>query len=279
MNKIYYILLIVLLFFSNSCTDIITLDLKTSEPKIIIEANLTASDSTCTVKVTKSNSFYDNTSPEKVSDLNIVLTKNSSENFYLTEIEDGEYFIEDIVANPKDEFSISITDSNDVSYNASAITPSNPGPFLVIFKSPFEDEDIIVPDSNGVDRVMLMGLAFWLDIPNEENFFRFKIYINDKYQDDFIFLDDKQADQDSNKIQMGLGRFFVGDTATIKLLTINEDTYDYFLQLDEVIYSSMNSTTPYNPKSNFDNDALGYFCIQQVVEQEFIVQKFPSFKK
>ena len=276
MNKIYYSLLIILVFITNSCTDIIELDLKTTEPRIIIEANLTASDSTCTVNVTKSNSFYDNSAPEKVSDLNIVLTKNGSETFNLTEIEDGNYFIEDIIANPNDEFSISITDTNDVSYKASAITPSSPDDFFVLFFS-LADEDIIITDSNGVDRVMLFGFAYWFDIPNEDNFYRIKIHINGDYKaDKYIFTNDLAAVQDTMQSPLQTP-FLVGDTVTVNLLSINEATFDYFIQLSEVISSSMNSTTPYNPKSNFDNNALGYFCIQQEIEKTYIVQKLPFF--
>jgi len=259
----------------SSCTDIIQLKLKSTEPRIVIEANLNASDSTCTVKVTKSNAFYDNSAPELVSKLNIVLTNNSNKQILnLIEIKTGEYLVKNIIANPGDNFTVSITDTNSNTYTASAITPSKPNPFLIIFNS-FSDKDVIVQDSLGRDRVLLIGLAYWLDIPNEENYYRYKIYIGDKYNaDSYVFMDDKTAVGDT--LQRGIGAFYQGDTVTFDLLSINKETYIYFQQLEDILNSGMNSTTPYNPQSNFDNDALGYFCIQQVIEEQFIVQKFPG---
>lgn len=277
-NKIKYTFIYIFILFLSSCTDIIQLKLKSTEPRIVIEANLNASDSTCSVKVTKSNAFYDNSAPELVSDLNIIITNNTSKNILnLTEIKTGEYFVKNIIANPNDKYTITITDTNSNIYSATAITPSKPNPFLIIFNS-FSDKDIIVQDSLGRDRTLLIGLAYWTDIPNEDNYYRYKIYIGNKYQaNSYVFMDDKTAFGDT--LQRGIGAFYAGDTVTFDLLTINEETYIFFQQLQDVLNSGMNSTTPYNPTGNFDNGALGYFCIQQVLQEQFIVQKFPGLPK
>ena len=44
-------------------------------------------------------------------------------------------------------------------------------------------------------------------------------------------------------------------------MSIDEATYKYYSDLASIQSSVFDATTPFNPKSNFDNDALGYFGI------------------
>ncbi len=269
----------IFIFTLNSCTDIIKLNLKTEKPRIVIEANLIATDSICVVKVTKTNAFYDNSAPQKVSNLKVLLTKNNKETYKLPEIENsGEYFANNIIAKAGDEFSLQVIDSTNLTYTAKAKMPAKPGHFLIIFNS-FSDKDVIMKDSLGNNRIVLFALAYWFDIPNEEDYYRFKIFKGKKYfASSFNLIDDKSAVGDT--MQRGLkGPFFKGDTLRFQLLTMNKEAFDYFEQVKEVFNSGNNSTTPYNPKGNFDNNALGYFCTQQIVEEKFIVKKFPYNKK
>jgi Domain of unknown function (DUF4249) len=268
------ILFLAIIFFS-SCTDIIELDLKESEPRVIIEATLNATDSTCSVSVTTSSAFYDTTAAEGVTGMDVVLTKNGISPVLLGEITPGNYFAENIVADSSDVFSISLTDKDGVVYTASGKTPTVPGQFLTLFASMSDQAQHT--DSAGNVVKFLFGLCYWFDTPIEENYYRFKIFKNNEYlARSYNFVDDKSAIGDT--MQTGLSEFFIeGDTVTIQLLSINKESFDYFLELQEVISAGSNSTTPFNPIGNFDNDALGYFCIQHVVSQDFIVFEFPFF--
>ncbi len=279
--KTYKILLLVFLvsIFQLSCIDIIEIDLEDAEPRIVIEANLNATDSTCSVIATYSNSFYDNNKPQRIENLDIILIKNNNENYYFEKNTKGEFISNGIIAESGDLFQIEITDKNTgVKYTATAQTPSNPGLFLTLFTS-FTDEDIYITDSLGNERMMLFALTYWFDIPDEENYYRIKVYkdagrkyINDSYN----FTSDEFAIGDT--MQIVLSEYFLeGDTVKIELASINKETYDYFDQFIEVLYSGGSSTSPFNPKGNFDNDALGYFCVEQTSSFEYIVYKFPFF--
>ncbi|MBN2663959.1 MAG: DUF4249 domain-containing protein [Bacteroidales bacterium] len=276
MKKIFIKLSIAasILFTLSACTDIIELDLENVEPRIIIEATLNASDSTCVVHATFSNNFYDTTQNSTVNDLSVILYGPQDQIYNLTQDITGNYTTYNVVANQGDEFLLKITDKDGNEYSANAVTPGNPGPFLTLFTN-FEGGPPPVVDSAGNERKRLFGINYWLDIPNEVNYYRFKIYYNGDYlNDSYNFVDDQSSFSDT--MQMGLSELFIEfDTVRVDLITINQATYDFYQQLMDIQFSGINSTTPYNPIGNFTNEAIGYFCIQTVVSEEFIVFEFP----
>lgn len=79
MQKIKNIGLFVLgLLFFSSCEDVIELELESVESQIVIEATLDASSQTAKVIISKTNDFYDNTNPEKISGAIITLQSESA---------------------------------------------------------------------------------------------------------------------------------------------------------------------------------------------------------
>lgn len=283
MKTKFIITIILITTFLSSCIDVIELDLENVEPRIIIEATLNATDSTCQVKATYTNDFYDTTPNETIDNLTVKLFGPNDEVYNLELCELGCYKVEGIVAVQGDEFTVSVTDSAGVEYVASAVTPGNiepinfqqilSFPFLTLFTN-FEGGPPPAIDSLGNERKRLFAINYWLDIPNEENYYRFKIYEDGVYQNEsYNFVDDKSAFSDT--MQMGLSSIFLeNDTVGIELSVINKATYDFYQQLMDVQMSGMNSTTPYNPKGNFSNEAIGFFCIETTVYQEIVVFEF-----
>lgn len=67
--------------------------------------------------------------------------------------------------------------------------------------------------------------------------------------------------------------FDLGDDVIIELYSIDDDTYIYYSELNDGSGSMMGgSSTPYNPKSNFGSDVMGYFAAWTKVEYEATVQ-------
>jgi len=275
-NKLYIITAIILLTIGiTSCTDIITLDLENVDKRIIIEATLDATDSTCIVSATCTNNFYDTTKNKIAPNLTVILYGPNNAEYELTQDYTRKYTADNIDISRGDEFTIKVIDSTGTEYIATATTPGNTGQFLTFFTSFSGGGPPPVVDSAGNERKRLIGLTYWLDIPDEENYYRIKIHKNGEYMNQsYNFVDDKTSFSDT--MQLGLSEMFVEfDTVNIELLTINKATYDFYQELIDVQNSGMNSTTPYNPKGNFSNEAIGYFCIQTSVKQEFIVFELP----
>jgi hypothetical protein len=56
--------------------------------------------------------------------------------------------------------------------------------------------------------------------------------------------------------------FYEGGEAEVQVFSLDESVYNYFLQLNDILYwkRRVMPPTPYNPKSNISNGALGYFA-------------------
>ena len=56
--------------------------------------------------------------------------------------------------------------------------------------------------------------------------------------------------------------FFEGGEVEVQLFSIDESVYNYFMQLNDVLFWKRRviPPTPYNPISNINNGALGYFA-------------------
>jgi len=271
--KYLFILLISTLLFS--CTDIIELKLKNTEPRVVIEAVLNATDSTCVVNVSMSNEFYDTTEVEMLEDYSVVLTKNNTETFYLEKNSNKNYTLNNIVAEYGDFFSITITDKEGKKYTAQAITPGKVKNAIVLFQQVDNPNNNTTIDENGIVRKILFGFSFWKDSIGTNDFYRVKMYKDSIFlADNYQLISDEGMTSDS--IFFGLREFFVeGDLVTIEIQNINKEAYTFFSQVADIQRAGMSSSTPYNPQGNFDNDAIGYFEINNNTKITMIAFDFP----
>ncbi len=63
-----------------------------------------------------------------------------------------------------------------------------------------------------------------------------------------------------------------GDTVKIELQTTGFNTYEYFRTVNDAIGGGGMGSTPYNPITNLDNDALGYFGAYNTSASEVVIQ-------
>jgi hypothetical protein len=254
MLKIKNIGLFVLgLFFFSSCEDVIELELESVESQIVIEATLDAGNQIATVNISKTNDFYDNDSPEQVSDAVIILQSDLGNTYTLSETSPGTYTAINVLANQGEIFNL-IVEVDGKFYEATSQTPVAVSLDSIIQANfpggPFSDEgDILLS-------------AVWNDPDNVQNFYRIRAYIDNVFQsDNYTIINDVLAG-DGEEITASIAQGFNENTTVeVELLSTDEAYYDYFFQLSSLSGGGAGSTTPYNPKGNFSNDALGYFGI------------------
>lgn len=241
-----------LLFFS-SCEKVIELELESVESQIVIEATIDAGNQIATVNISKTNDFYDNTNPEKISGAIITLQSDLGNTYTLSENSPGTYTAANVLANPGESFDL-IVEVDGKFYEASSQTPVAVNLDTIIQANfpggPFSDEgDILLS-------------AVWNDPDNQENFYRIRAYIDNVFQsDNYTLLNDVLAG-DGEEITASIAQGFNENTTVeVELLSTDEAYYDYFSQLSSLSGGGAGSTTPYNPKGNFTNEALGYFGI------------------
>jgi hypothetical protein len=264
-TRLFIFLFIGASFFS--CTDIIELNLKNTEPKVIIEANLNMSDSSFCATITMSNDFYDSSEFLKLENASVSLQKNSDFAFLIPETEPGVYSKKGIVVNPSDEFLLNITSSEGEKYTAKASAPS-PSQILYVIPSPF-----IPPGSeqNNQTEKYYQIVCAWKDTATVDNYYRIKPYINNTFlSDDYILVNDNYNNGDTILL-VTIFEIYPGDTLSLELLTVNKEYYSFFSDVNYTLSQGPNYTTPYNPKGNFSGSAVGYFGIYGLSRFELLI--------
>jgi hypothetical protein len=248
----YICLLLFSLLFLSSCEDVIQLDLASTESRIVIEASLNASLQTATVRISKTNDFYDNTEPEQVSGAIVTLQGRTGNAYTFSETLPGNYLVENVAISLAETFNLSVEVEGTL-YEASAIVPSQ-----VLLSEVAQSE---FPIAFGDEGPILLS-ATWNDPAETENFYRIRTYVDDVFQSDIYTLLTDQFGGEGGEITTAIQSGFDENTEVIvELLSTDEAYYNYFFQISSLSGQGGSSTTPYNPAGNFNNEALGYFGI------------------
>src|SRR6187549_1717422 len=253
------IILIALGIIFAACEKPVDLDLKQSEPKIIIEGQVTNNLDYQYVRVTRSAGFYDDGPTPRVTNANVSVkddlgnefffshnpeNQNDSAGYYLPNVpftgEIGRTYILTVevdgeIYTAKDKlFSVSGIDS--LSYRIN------------------EDEEEDPKDGNKFYEVLL----FATEPQDEENYYLFKFFRNDSLKVDFdtdiYFADDKILGEAID----GLGSpvyYGPNDKARIEMYSISRSGYLYYSDLQSLLNNDggLFSQPPSNSRTNLSN--------------------------
>ncbi|MEM1120101.1 MAG: DUF4249 family protein [Bacteroidota bacterium] len=257
----YIISSLILFFLLTSCEDVIRLNLDESDTKLVIEARLDATDKFIAVAVSQSKSFYDTTDFQLILDAEVTLKIEEQPAISLPLGDEDLYFLENLDITTGQLVEVQVT-HKDQSYQANAIVPSPIAIQAVEQVSTFTEDDTTF---YALD-------VFWQDNPSEVNFYRLQ-------SSTFSTLDDEEvseygtisdADDQGELLLGGTVEGLPGDEIELTLEHLNQGAFLYFEQLsiasEEGDLFTGGQSTPFNPQSNFSNDALGYFSVFQKAE-------------
>jgi len=251
-----------------SCEKVIEFDLAGSEDKIVIEATLTNSNSPFTVYLSKTTPFFESTTKNPVSGAKVSIRTGKGTPRSCQEISPGTYSLE------KSNKPINMWYFVDVEYNGVTYTAQSymNAPVLI------SDFGISYFDGLGVLKSGYKVHCYIHDPQDQTNYYRIKYYVNGKDADDDgeITL---YSDKLFNGKDIGLGQrsqtFSKTDTLTIELQSIDEAAYNYFSTLENITSKDwLQSASPANPTSNFNNGALGYFSAYSFDSKTIIIKNF-----
>jgi hypothetical protein len=248
-----------------ACEEVIVLDLKDSESRVIIEATLNASTGECTVTASKSIGFYEIESAGRVEGATVELVNGSGLSTRLMETSPGFYWAGDLNVNPGESFQITLTISADEEFSASSKVP---------FPVYLDSLKIVrgFGDPRPSSPPIFLINPIWKDPAGIPNYYRFKVTTNGKPQSgSFTITNDEPFDGTIVNLPLYRYGFVLGDTVSVEFQSIDSISYSYFTQLNDMARPSFVSATPYNPVGNFDNWALGYFGIYWSEERDLIV--------
>lgn len=271
--KKYQILIIAIamIFSFTACEEIIILDLENADPKIVIEATVSATDQVASVFLTKSNGFYEDINLNTVTDATVNLTLANGMVINLPMVQNGFYAAFGLNITEGDALAMTVIDNAGNEYSATTTVPHS----VSIDSLEIVETNNAGPGGGGIGgggNVQYYQIfTHWEDIANKPSFYRIKVAVNDTLQAGIYTLSDDINRNGDALSQPVFQTFEAGDTITVELQSIDKDSYLYFSDLSAIQGQGFSSSTPFNPTSNFSNNALGYFGIVQISKQTVIL--------
>lgn len=254
MNKLVLSLIIVSLMFAN-CTKIIELDLNTSDPQIVVDAQL-SDDPTqkATVQLSKTVNFSaTNTFPPVSSAVVFIKNRTTGEVDTLKETSAGLYKGSKLVGKVGNTYDLTILTGG------KTITASSTIPRKVTLDS------ISTLKQSFFGNTQISLIPRYVDPKGIGDNYRFIVSVNGKVRKDIFTFNDELSDGGMNGRPLFGGggedeEIKIGDTVSIEMQGIDAANYLYFSTMADGGGSrNSDSATPTNPVTNLNGAILGYF--------------------
>lgn len=260
--NIRFLAFIALIVSFSSCQKVIPIDLNSSDPRYIVEGNITDQPGPYHVKITKSVNFdQSNVFPAVTGALVIITDTVAGVIDTLTESAAGDYTTSKLQGTPGHFYTLTIKSNNKVITSYGLMPQPISLDSIYAEPSPFGGDPVVVP--------------VFTDPETQGNYYQFIDYRNDTPNTEIFILDDKFVNGQTNRQPLqgrggDDGKLKPGDHVRVDLLCIDSAVYKYYATLDQLTNS--NSATPANPLSNFTGGALGYFSVHTVSTKSLIIR-------
>ena len=211
---------------------------------------------TAKVIISQTNGFYETAQSVPVENANVELTSGTGDSYLLTEVETGIYEVQNLSATPTERFEL-IVEVDGERYEATAVTPY-PATLEGI-----DSEEVSFPFLDENDTTFQVFFN-WTDEFAVDNFYRARSYRDGELiPGNYMVINDELLEGKVFRVPVREELFEIGETVTVELLSTDKAYFDYFTELMGLTSGGPGggSVSPYNPKGNFSNGALGYFGI------------------
>lgn len=268
--------LIISLFATSACRELVELDLPRQEPNLVIEGELTDTLSPHRVRLTLTQDYFSKEPAPVVEDAQVRISDDAGTTEELRYVGDGFYETEAL------EGIVGRTYTLQVSWQGQAYESSGrllPEPTI---------DSLVVRFREATPPVFEEGyyIYVWGKIASDgSRQYRFKTYLNDSLfndRTDLLIPDDRFFPENLRDIFLPYP-FEPGDTVKLEMYTLNPDMYTYYVELRSLLFNDggLFSPPPRNPASNIRNltdpkrPPLGYFQVSSKETGRIVVQETP----
>lgn len=260
-----------------ACTERIDIDVDKSSTRCVIYGEITTDTTSHLVKITRSADYFSNKPAEPIS--GAVLSISDGTNvFPLTEstTKPGNYYTNsNVYGVPGKTYTLNVSN---VDLLGDGVMQS--------YTAIAELKNVSKLDSVGAefDKTFDMwAVKLWALDPEEDNYYMFKLSINDKlYTDSLINLTVTDDQLFNGNYTNGIQIFFLeekdtldlGDKITVEGCGITKDYYNFISEAQTLIRGQdpLFSGPPANVRSNINNNALGYFAAYSIARSSDVVK-------
>jgi len=253
-------LLLTVIFIISSCTKTIDLNLDEDEQRTVINSKLLLGTHNFEVNLSKSGNYFGTGSINHITNATVSLF-DGVETYDLTNQGNGVYQLADFTTSEYQDYKLTV-EENGATHEASAKMVS----VVTLDTLYFEYVEAVFGDEESGYQV----LVDYLDPVDIHNYYMLETRVNGELDfDDFVVFDDEFIN--GNRLIFPVEReLSINDTIQVDLISINEETYHYFTQLQLAIDGG--GAAPANPDNNFGKEVLGNFSVIAVSSRTAIVQ-------
>jgi len=270
--KRYLTLILIIITIVTSCEEIIDIDLNTSDEGFVVEASV-CKDSVSIVRLSRTVSYFSPEEPSYIEDATVIISDGTASE-QLNYTGNGYYTGSAVRGVEERTYSIEII-HNGISYQGSSFMPREPLINSVSY-SKSSSQSILNPFG---ETVFSIDCEFSDDI-NQDNYYlvRFSDSEGSLLERYYLLTEEKtnsgSIEYENGNISFSESIFYDGGEIEVKVFAVDEYIYNYFLQLTDVLFWKKRITPPatYNPASNINNGALGYFAAWSYDSQMLILE-------
>jgi Domain of unknown function (DUF4249) len=247
-----------------ACKKVIQVNLVDETPRIVIEGNIADGPGPYQVLLSQTVNFSANNTFPPVTGATVTITdSNTGKTDRLIEADSGVYLSLALSGLPLHTYQLVVITAGQ-QYRASSTMP-----LPVRLDSVTLEGDVTFNNQREIN-----ALVNFQDPPGTPNYYQFTESLNGRVIPDIFVFDDRLSDgryiqeplfNDSSYLQ-------IGDTLQVTMNCVDQNTYNYFYGLANVVSSNgLQSTTPANPSSNISNGALGYFSAHTTTIDKLLI--------
>lgn len=273
MKKTTIILLVLFTIIFSACEDIVQVDLKTSQPKLVIEASIywikgTPGNSQL-IKLSTTTDYFSNTIP-KISGAKVSIKNSSNTVFEFEEsTTKGSYICTDFIPVLNETYTLTVI-SNGQTYTASETLK----PVAPITR-------IVQNSQGGITGKDIEIKAYFNDPANTDNYYLYRYLYSNQINSSYYTDEDKFYQGNEFFSVSQNDKLKVGDTLEISHYSISKKYYNYMSVLISITGNSNGGPFQSPPATvrgniinttNFDDYALGYFSLSEVDTKSYAVK-------
>jgi hypothetical protein len=251
-----YLRLLLLLPLITACEKVVNIDLNTADPKLVIDGRVTDTSGKYQVILSKSQSFYSDQAPPKVSGA-IVIISDQQGSIIDTLHEDsaGVYNTRLLrKGQPLHTYTLTVKAENK-NYSSVSTMPDSVKIDSLHFTPAGEGRRGFRNNSNP------MVTCYWTDPSATANYYRVDIFKDDTLINDkrYSILNDQFTNGTQLQFSFSRNALVKGTVVKFRIYSIDKATYDYYNGVNLVLGSGQASLAPANPNTVMQGGALGYF--------------------
>lgn len=264
------------------CEETTKLDLKQTEPKIVVDGLLTTDTARHYVRLTRTLDFYDRGAPPSVTGARVTVTDGETTWEYRHQADRPGWYLPDapFAGQVGRFYRLRIEVEGQVIEGGDELVRVAP-----IDSITFDlDEDRLEnpsDDETEEEKARVYALLFYAREPQEtRDYYHLKQYRNGSRVDDngtaVLISDDELIGEDIDGVEM-VDRYAPGDTAVLEMFSLSRTAFVFYNDLTNVLNNDggMFSPIPADPRSNLTGGALGLFQVSDVSRRVRVAPALP----